>query len=65
MKKASYLLTTLILVAIGITACSPQTVEVTRVVTQTETVTEQVEVTRMVEGESVTETDGSDPRCGS
>ena len=40
-------------------ACSPEVVEVTRVVTETEvvteTVTEQIEVTRMVEGESVTE----------
>ncbi len=56
MKKVTYLLATLILVAFAITACSPQTVEVTRVVTETETITEQVEVTRMVEGESVTET---------
>lgn len=56
MRKIRYLLATFIVVAIAITACSPQTVEVTRVVTQTETVTEQVEVTRMVEGESVTET---------
>ncbi len=40
-------------------ACQPQTVEVTRVVTETETVTEtvteQIEVTRVVEGEVVTE----------
>ncbi len=40
-------------------ACQPQTVEVTRVVTETEvvteTVTEPVEVTRIVEGEVVTE----------
>ncbi|MCP4422566.1 MAG: extracellular solute-binding protein [Chloroflexi bacterium] len=56
MRKIKYLLATLILVAFAITACSPQTVEVTRVVTETETVTEEVEVTRMVEGESVTET---------
>jgi len=35
-------------------ACQPQTVEVTRVVT--ETTVEEVEVTRIVEGESVTET---------
>jgi len=43
-----------------VVACSPQTVEVTRVVTETETVTEtvtqEVEVTRIVEGEVVTET---------
>ena len=56
MRKIRYLLAAFILVALTITACSPQTVEVTRVVTETETVTEQVEVTRMVEGESVTET---------
>lgn len=56
MKKVRFLLAALALVALTIAACSPQTVEVTRVVTQTETVTEQVEVTRMVEGESVTET---------
>ncbi|MCB8981118.1 MAG: extracellular solute-binding protein [Ardenticatenaceae bacterium] len=56
MKKVRFLLAALALVALAIAACSPQTVEVTRVVTQTETVTEQVEVTRMVEGESVTET---------
>ncbi len=38
-------------------ACQPEEVEVTRVVTETktETVTEQVEVTRIVEGEVVTE----------
>ena len=56
MRKVRYLLAAFIFAALVITACSPQTVEVTRVVTQTETVTEQVEVTRMVEGESVTET---------
>lgn len=56
MRKVRYLVAAFILVALAVTACSPQTVEVTRVVTQTETVTEQVEVTRMVEGESVTET---------
>ena len=37
-----------------LSACQPQSVEVTRVIT--ETVLEEVEVTRMVEGESVTET---------
>lgn len=36
-------------------ACQPQTVEVTRVVTETETVTEQIEVTRVIDGEVVTE----------
>lgn len=49
----------LILCAATAVACTPQTetVEVTRVVTETvvETVTEQIEVTRVVEGESVTE----------
>ncbi|KAA3661958.1 MAG: sugar ABC transporter substrate-binding protein [Chloroflexi bacterium] len=47
-----------LLLGIGLlAACQPQTVEVTRVVTETqiETVTEQVEVTRVVEGEVVTE----------
>jgi ABC-type glycerol-3-phosphate transport system substrate-binding protein len=39
-------------------ACTPETVEVTRVVTETvtETVEQEVEVTRIVEGEVVTET---------
>jgi multiple sugar transport system substrate-binding protein len=45
--------------ALLLTACQPQTIEVTRVVTETETVTEtvveEVEVTRVVEGEVVTE----------
>ena len=45
----------LVVAAFALAACSPQTVEVTRVVTETETITEQVEVTRMVEGEVVTE----------
>lgn len=39
--------------AVALSACQPQTVEVTRVVT--ETLTEQVEVTRVVEGETITE----------
>jgi multiple sugar transport system substrate-binding protein len=51
-------LLTIVLVLLAATAvlaaCAPQTVEVTRVVT--ETVTEEVEVTRVVEGEVVTET---------
>lgn len=52
----SYLLMLLVL-ALGVVlaACQPQTVEVTRVVTETEVVTEEVEVTRVVE-EVVTET---------
>ena len=48
----------IILLVVGtfaLAACSPQTVEVTRVVTETEVVTEQMEVTRVVEGEVVTE----------
>ncbi len=55
MRKATIFLLALIVLALGLAACQPQVVEVTRVVTETETVTEQVEVTRMVEGESVTE----------
>ncbi|MFL7837201.1 MAG: ABC transporter substrate-binding protein [Candidatus Promineifilaceae bacterium] len=46
----------LLIVLVALAACAPQTVEVTRVVTQTETQTEQVEVTRVVtETETVTE----------
>ncbi|MCP4425166.1 MAG: extracellular solute-binding protein [Chloroflexi bacterium] len=56
MRKASIYLIALLVLAMGLAACQPQTVEVTRVVTETETITEEVEVTRMVEGESVTET---------
>ncbi|HZD10584.1 MAG TPA: ABC transporter substrate-binding protein [Candidatus Binatia bacterium] len=41
------------LILVALAACQPQTVEVTRVVT--ETTTEQVEVTRIVEGEPVAE----------
>ncbi len=56
MKKKFGLLFSLIVILIVLTACAaPQTVEVTRVVTETEVVTEQVEVTRIVEGEVVTE----------
>ncbi len=59
MKKLSLLLITLLAFAVVLAACSPapaepEVVEVTRVVT--ETVTEEVEVTRIVEGESVVET---------
>ena len=36
-------------------APAPEVVEVTRVVTETETITEEVEVTRVVEGETITE----------
>ncbi|UCG25814.1 MAG: carbohydrate ABC transporter substrate-binding protein, partial [Chloroflexota bacterium] len=61
MKKFR-VLTLLVFVVIGvlvIAGCQPEaeTVEVTRVVTETETITEEVEVTRVVEveGETVTE----------
>jgi peptide/nickel transport system substrate-binding protein len=59
-KLKGLLLIVLAMVALVIlAACAPQTVEVTRVVTETETitetVTEEVEVTRVVEGEVVTE----------
>lgn len=59
-KKRWLLFITAVLGTLLIVACSPQTVEVTRVVTETETITEtvtqDVEVTRIVEGEVVTET---------
>lgn len=63
MKKLRFLFPALLLVALVLVACQPETVtetvEVTRVVTETETVTEtvveEVEVTREVEGEIVTE----------
>ena len=60
MQKRHLSIILLVLVSsLILAACQPQTVEVTRVVTETEvvteTVTEQIEVTRMVEGESVTE----------
>jgi len=57
MRKVSIYLLALLVLALALAACQPQTVEVevTRVVTETQTITEQVEVTRMVEGESVTE----------
>ncbi len=47
----------ILLALIALVACAPQEVEVTRIVTevQTETVTEEIEVTRIVEGEAVTE----------
>ena len=55
MKKTRIFLVALLL-ALVLVACGGETVEVTRVVTETETVTEEVEVTRVVEGEVVTET---------
>jgi len=55
MNARKLLLVVLLLMALAliVVACSPQEVEVTRIVT--ETVTEQIEVTRIVEGEAVTE----------
>jgi peptide/nickel transport system substrate-binding protein len=47
------IITLALLAMLVLVACQPETVEVTRVVTQTET--QQVEVTRIVEGEVVTE----------
>jgi phosphonate transport system substrate-binding protein len=64
-RTISWLAVVLLVFTIALVACQPQTVEVTRVVTQTETVTEEVEVpvevevevTRVVtETETVTET---------
>jgi peptide/nickel transport system substrate-binding protein len=56
MKRKRFLLIALMIFA-GLLAvsCQADEVEVTRVVTETETITEQVEVTRIVEGEVVTE----------
>ena len=55
MKKALLFISVLV-VGILITACQPETVEVTRIVTETVTETQEIEVTRVVEGEVVTET---------
>lgn len=56
MKRKWFLPFALILVAgLLMVACQPEEVVVTQIVTQTETITEEVEVTRIVEGESVTE----------
>ena len=52
-KKLFTIILVLLVATAVLAACAPQTVEVTRVVT--ETVTEAVEVTRVVEGEVVTE----------
>jgi hypothetical protein len=54
-QKVFLLFLVIIAVCLLLVACQPQQVEVTRVVTETETVTEEVEVTRVVEGEVVTE----------
>jgi multiple sugar transport system substrate-binding protein len=58
MKKTIFLLLALLSLALIMAACQPETVEVTRVVTETETVTEEVEVTRVItetQTETVTE----------
>lgn len=49
MRKASLYIILLLVAAFALSACGGETVEVTRVVTETETITEQVEVTRVVE----------------
>lgn len=48
MRSFRYFLAATALLTLILAACQPQTVEVTRVVTEVETVTEQVEVTRVV-----------------
>ena len=53
MSRKPFLIVALLIFAAVLVACQPQTVEVTRVVTETETITE--EVTRVVEGEVITE----------
>ncbi|MCB0009786.1 MAG: hypothetical protein KDE04_25145, partial [Anaerolineales bacterium] len=57
-RKNLLLLISMIILAMLIAACGAEPEVVTRIVTETETITEQieVEVTRMVEGESITET---------
>jgi len=58
MKKFWLILFALVILTFVLAGCQPQEVEVTRVVTETETVTEEVEVTRVVtetETETVTE----------
>ena len=56
MKGKRFLFIALIITAgLLIVACEPEEVEVTRVVTETETIIEEVEVTRVVEGEVITE----------
>ncbi len=55
-KRLIFLIGLLLVAVLALAACAPQTVEVTRVVTETDTVTEEVEVTRVVtETETVTE----------
>lgn len=59
MLQKRRLIVMLLLAALLFVACQPETVEVTRVVTETQTVTEQIEVTRVVEieGETVIQTE--------
>lgn len=55
-RQLSFFLILLAVAVFALVACQPETVEVTRVVTETEMVTEEVEVTRVVtETETVTE----------
>ena len=56
MRKSILYPAILLILALFISACSPQTVEVTRVVTETVTEEVQVEVTRVVDGETIVET---------
>ena len=51
MNRVRILFLLALLVSAVLVSCSPQEVEVTRVVTETEVVTEQIEVTRVVEVE--------------
>ncbi|MCI0394849.1 MAG: extracellular solute-binding protein [Chloroflexi bacterium] len=51
MTRVRNLIILALLLSAALIACAPQQVEVTRVVTQTEVVTEQVEVTRVIEVE--------------
>ncbi len=56
MKKIILISLVILSFSLVLAACQPQTVEVTRVVTETETLTEEVEVTRVVtETETMTE----------
>ncbi|MCA9974621.1 MAG: extracellular solute-binding protein, partial [Anaerolineales bacterium] len=55
MRKSLVLLMALMVLALVMSACQPEVVEVTRVVTEVETVTEEVEVTRVVT-ETIVET---------
>lgn len=56
MRKSIIYPVLILILALFIAGCSPQTVEVTRVVTETVTEEVEVEVTRVVDGETVVET---------